>query len=108
MNTKYNALFEPFTFKSGVTIDNRLIMAPMTTNSAFENGMVKTDEHNYYKRRAKDLGAVITACSQVREDGKFAGSLSAASDMHIDSLVKLAQTIKSQCTRTASQIFHVS
>ena len=107
MNTKYNALFEPFTFKSGVTIDNRLIMAPMTTNSAFENGMVTTDEHNYYKRRAKGLGAVITACAQVREDGKFAGSLSAATDMHIESLSKLAQTIQSAGTKAILQLFHV-
>lgn len=107
MNKKYKPLFEQFTFKSGVTIDNRIIMAPMTTNSSFENGMVTTDEHMYYKRRAKGLGAVITACAQVREDGKFAGSLSAASDMHIESLRKLAKTIKSTGTKAILQIFHV-
>ncbi|MBU5594316.1 NADH-dependent flavin oxidoreductase [Amphibacillus sp. MSJ-3] len=107
MKEKYKPLFEPFTFKSGVTIDNRIVMAPMTTNSAFENGMVTTDEHNYYKRRTKGLGAVITSCAQVREDGKFAGSLSAASDMHIESLAKLADTIKSTGTKAILQIFHV-
>lgn len=107
MNEKYNGLFEPFTFKSGVTIDNRLMMAPMTTNSAFENGMVTTDELNYYKRRSKGLGAVITACAQVREDGKFAGSFSASSDMHIKSLRKLAESIKSTGTKAILQIFHV-
>lgn len=36
MNTKYNKLFEPFTFVSGVTIDNWIIMSPVTTDSAFE------------------------------------------------------------------------
>ena len=107
MKEKYNPLFEPFTFKSGVTIDNRIMMAPMTTNSAFENGMVTTDEHTYYRRRASGLGAVITACAQVREDGKFAGSLSAATDMHIESLRKLANTIKSTGTKAILQIFHV-
>lgn len=107
MNEKYNQLFEPFTFKSGVTIDNRIVMAPMTTNSSFENGMVTTDEHLYYKRRSAGLGAVITSCAQVREDGKFAGSLSAASDRHIESLTKLADTIKSTGTKAILQIFHV-
>lgn len=107
MNKKYNQLFEPFTFKSGVTMDNRIMMAPMTTNSAFENGMVTTDEHIYYKRRTAGLGAVITSCAQVREDGKFAGSLSAASDRHIESLTKLADTIKSTGTKAILQIFHV-
>lgn len=107
MNPKYNKLFEAFTFPSGATINNRLIMAPMTTNSSFENGMVTTDEHIYYKRRATGLGAVITSCAQVREDGRFAGSLSAASDNHIESLTKLASTIKSTGAKAILQIFHV-
>src|SRR5690554_6675123 len=32
------------TVKSGVAIDKRILMAPMTTNLSFENGMVTTDE----------------------------------------------------------------
>lgn len=107
MNPQYNKLFEPFTFPSGVTIDNRVIMAPMTTNSAFENGMVTTDEHNYYKRRATGLGAVITSCAHVMENGKFAGSFSVASDNRIESLSKLAETIQSTGSKAILQIFHV-
>lgn len=107
MNPKYINLFKPFTFPSGVTIDNRIVMAPMTTNSAFENGMVTTDEHNYYKRRSTNLGAVITSCAQVMENGKFAGSLSAASDNRIESLSKLAKTIQSTGSKAILQIFHV-
>lgn len=56
MNPKYEKLFEPFTFKSGVTLDNRLLMAPMTTSASFENGMFTTDEHLYYERRGEALG----------------------------------------------------
>lgn len=107
MNKKYESLFKPFTFQSGVTIDNRILMAPMTTNSSFENGMVTTDEINYYKRRSAGLGAVITSCAQVREDGKFAGSFSAASDNRIESLKKLATAIKSTGSKAILQIFHV-
>ncbi|MFJ7824830.1 NADH-dependent flavin oxidoreductase [Psychrobacillus sp. NPDC096623] len=106
MNSKYDKLFEPFTFASGVTIDNRIIMSPMTTDSAFENGMVTTDEHIYYKRRTTGLGAVITSCAHVTEDGKFAGSLSASSDKYIESLAKLARTIQSTGTKAILQIFH--
>ncbi|QQP70547.1 NADH-dependent flavin oxidoreductase [Carnobacterium sp. CS13] len=107
MNSNYNKLFEPFTFASGVTIDNRVMMAPMTTNSAFENGMVTTDELLYYKRRSAGLGAVITSCAQVMENGKFAGSFSAASDNRIESLSKLAKTIQSTGAKAILQIFHV-
>ncbi len=31
MNSKYNTLLEPLSFKSGVTLKNRIVMAPMTT-----------------------------------------------------------------------------
>lgn len=107
MNPNYSKLFEPFTFPSGVSINNRILMAPMTTNSSFENGMVTTDEHRYYKRRTAGLGAVITSCAQVMENGRFAGSLSVASDDHIESLSKLAKSIQSTGTKAILQIFHV-
>ncbi len=72
MNPKYNQLFESFTLKSGVKLDNRLLMAPMTTSSSFENGMITTDERIYYRRRSSGVGgAVLTACAHVREDGNL-------------------------------------
>lgn len=107
MKKSYQALFEPFTFASGATIENRFVMAPMTTQSSFVNGMVTSDELAYFNRRAKGLGAVITSCAQVREDGRFAGSLSAASDNRIESLSKLAESIQSTGAKAILQIFHV-
>ena len=71
MKGNYAKLFEPFTFKSGAKSENRFLMAPMTTASSFENGMITTDELMYYTRRSGGVGAVITACAHVREDGKF-------------------------------------
>lgn len=107
MDETYNTLFEPFTFPNGARIDNRIVMAPMTTNSSFVNGMLTTDELNYYKRRSKGLGAVITSCAQVMENGRFEGSLSVASDEMIPSLKKLADTIHATGTKAILQIFHV-
>lgn len=106
MNANYEKLFEPITLKSGVTLENRIVMAPMTTNSSFENGMFTTDEHNYYERR-RGVGAIITSCAHVREDGKFAASPSAASDDNIESLAKLAKTIQDTGAKAILQIFHV-
>ena len=90
MKKAYEQLFEPFTFKSGVSIQNRLLMAPMTTDSSLKNGMLTTDEILYYARRSGDVGAVITACAHIRDDGKFAASPSISSDLTIESLSILA------------------
>lgn len=107
MTENIQPLLEPFTFPNGATVENRLFLAPMTTNSSFVNGMLTTDELNYYARRSKGLGAVITSCAHVMENGRFAGSLSAASDEMIPSLKKLADTIHAQGTKAILQIFHV-
>jgi 2,4-dienoyl-CoA reductase-like NADH-dependent reductase (Old Yellow Enzyme family) len=107
MDKKYEQLFEPFTFKSGVTVDNRLFMAPMTTNAAFENGMFTTDEHHYYERRGGGVGAIVTSCAHVQENGKFAASPSVSSDNRIESLSKLAKKIQATGSKAILQIFHV-
>ena len=107
MKKDYERLFEPFTFKSGATLDNRILMAPMTTNSSFENGMFTTDEHLYYERRGGEVGAIITACAHVKENGKFAASPSISSDLHIESLSKLAKRIQATGSKAILQIFHV-
>lgn len=107
MKEIYKQLFETFTFPCGVEIDNRLIMAPMATKSSFENGMVTLDELAYYKRRTKGLRMVITSATRVTKHGSSPGSISIATDKHIQSLSKLAKTIKNNSTKAILQIFHV-
>ena len=43
--------FSSYTFRNGVTIKNRIIMAPMTISSSLPNGDVSDDELSYYARR---------------------------------------------------------
>lgn len=75
MNPKYKPLFEPFTFKSGVTIDNRIAVAPMTHYASNEDGTISEAELDYIIPRSKEMGMVITACANVTPDGKaFPGS----------------------------------
>ncbi len=47
MNPKYKPLFEPFTFKSGVTIDNRITVAPMTHYASNDDGTISQAELDY-------------------------------------------------------------
>lgn len=70
MNDKYKGLFEPFQFKNGVSLKNRIIMAPMTNFSSNSDGTVSDAEVNYYARRSKGVSMVITACTYVTPNGK--------------------------------------
>jgi 2,4-dienoyl-CoA reductase-like NADH-dependent reductase (Old Yellow Enzyme family) len=107
MNPKFKPLFEPFTFTKGVTLNNRLVMAPMTNFASLPDGNVSDEEINYYIRRSKGVGMVITACAYVSAGGKgFHGEFAADTDAIIPSLQRLASAIKEQGAKAILQIFH--
>lgn len=107
MNTKYSSLFESFTLKSGVSLKNRIVMAPMTHWSSHEDGTVSDTEIEYYVRRSKGVGMVITACVYVTPSGKgFSGQFAADTDGMIPSLRRLAQAIQAQGAKAILQIYH--
>ncbi|OLN22537.1 NADH-dependent flavin oxidoreductase [Domibacillus antri] len=107
MNKKYLPLFQPFTFKSGIETDNRIVMAPMTNFSSNEDGTVSDDEVAYYVRRSNGVGMVITACTYVTLNGKgFDGEFGGHSDEMIPSLRRLASAIKGEGAKVILQIFH--
>lgn len=98
---------DSLTFKRGLTLKNRSVMAPMTIYMSFQDGKITTDELDYYSQRTGELGAVITAATMVQEDGKgFEGQPSAASDDMIPSLTKLAGRIKENGTKAILQLHH--
>ncbi|ERN51439.1 NADH-dependent flavin oxidoreductase [Alkalihalophilus marmarensis] len=107
MNNQYTSIFKDYTFKRGVTLKNRVMMAPMTNFASDEEGKVTDDELVYYKVRSGGVGAVITAVAYVTRDGKgFQNEISADSDEMIPSLKRLADTIKGEGARAILQIFH--
>lgn len=107
MNQKYQPLFDTFSFRSGVQVKNRLVMAPMTTYSGNPDDTVSKGEVAYYSRRSKGVGMVITACTYVTANGKgFPGEFAGDRDEMIPSLRELADTIKGQGAKAILQIFH--
>lgn len=93
--------------KSGVTLRNRLVMSPMTTEQSFFNGTVTRDEIEYYADRATGLGAIITGAANVQDGGKgWQGELSIAHDTMIPELTELASAIHARGTKAFVQIFH--
>ncbi|KXZ18574.1 NADH-dependent flavin oxidoreductase [Bacillus nakamurai] len=107
MKQKYKPLFEPFTFQSGVTIPNRITVAPMTHYSSNEDGTISDWEISYIIPRSKEMGMVITACANVTPNGKaFPGQPAIHDDSHIPGLRRLAETIQSQGAKAIVQIHH--
>lgn len=96
-----------YLFSNGLSVKNRVVMPPMTTQSSFHNGMVTSDEIAYYAMRAGGPGMIITGVANVSESGKgFEGELSVTSDEMIPGLQKLAAAIKQEGTKAILQIFH--
>ncbi|BDZ31511.1 NADH-dependent flavin oxidoreductase [Lactiplantibacillus sp. WILCCON 0030] len=95
------------TFKSGVTVKNRLMMSPMTTRQSFFDGEVTKDEIAYYERRAHGVGAIITGAANVQAGGKgWPGELSIADDAMIPRLQALATGIQDAGAKAIIQLVH--
>jgi 2,4-dienoyl-CoA reductase-like NADH-dependent reductase (Old Yellow Enzyme family) len=107
MNPKYTPLFQPIILRSGIQIDNRVVMAPMTNFSSNPDGTVSDEEVAYYSRRSNGVGMVVTACAYVTANGKgFHGEFGSDRDDLIPSLRRLASAIKEQGAKAVLQIFH--
>jgi 2,4-dienoyl-CoA reductase-like NADH-dependent reductase (Old Yellow Enzyme family) len=91
----------------GMLLRNRVVMAPMTTWASNDDGTVSDEEDAYYRRRAKDVGLVITGCTHVQANGiGFKNEFAAYDDRFIPSLRKLAMAAKSGGAPAILQIFH--
>lgn len=100
-------LFQPFTFKNGVTLRNRVIMAPMTTWSSNADETISDEELRYYRARAQGVGLLLTGCSHVQPSGiGFTDEFAAYDDRFIPSLTKLADAAKSGGAVAVLQLFH--
>lgn len=100
-------LFQPFSFRSGLTLRNRVVMAPMTTWSSNDDGTISDQELAYYRARAKGAGMVLTGCTHVTPDGiGFTDEFAAYDDRFIPSLRRLAEAARSGGAPAILQIFH--
>ncbi|MDV7105161.1 flavocytochrome c [Vibrio sp. TH_r3] len=94
-------------FQSGGKFHNRVVMAPMTIQSAFFDGGVTEEMINYYAARSGDAGAVIVESAFVENYGRaFPGALGIDTDSKINGLRKLAKAIKKKGSQAILQIYH--
>ena len=107
MNPKYAPLFQPLTLNNGVTVKNRLVVAPMTHFGSQADGLISDQERTFLSNRAGDMGMFITAATLVQKDGKaFHGQPEATGEHCLDSLKETAQILRQQGAKAILQIHH--
>ena len=107
MNPKYAPLFQTYTLNNGVTIKNRLVVAPMTHFGSQADGLISDQERTFLSNRAGDIGLFITAATLVQKDGKaFHGQPEATGEHCLDSLKEIVQILRQQGTKAILQIHH--
>ena len=107
MNPEYAPLFQTYTLNNGVTIKNRLVVAPMTHFGSQADGLISDQERTFLSNRAGDMGMFITAATLVQKDGKaFHGQPEATGEHCLDSLKETAQILQQQGAKAILQIHH--
>jgi 2,4-dienoyl-CoA reductase-like NADH-dependent reductase (Old Yellow Enzyme family) len=101
-------LFEPLSFQRGPAAQNRLALAPMTSDQATPDGRVTDDELRWLGMRAKGgFGLVMTSACYVQAQGKAGqGQFGIFSDDHVEGYSHLAAVVKAEGRPATLQLHH--
>lgn len=100
-------IFDQVTLASGARLKNRILMAPMTTESAYYDGNLTDELIDYYAHRSGQVGTVIVESAFVEDKGRgFFGAIGIDSDDKIEGLSRLAEAIKEKGSKAIIQIYH--
>ncbi len=107
MNARYPHLASSFQLAPGLTLANRLVMAPVACNMATGEGMVTDEALAFYEERAKrGVGAIIVGGTAVAEDGGVTRrTMRLHSRAQQKGIAELAQVVK-RCCPVGLQLFH--
>src|SRR5690242_18946249 len=99
-------VWSPLQFNSGREIANRLVIAPLTTDSSNEDATAPEDELEFVRRRAASgFGAVISSAAYVAQDGRSWQGIGAAHDGHLPSLRRTAEAMRAAAALAVLQIY---
>jgi len=103
-----SSLFQPLTFTRGPAMNNRLMLAPMTSDQATPDGKVTEDELRWLGMRARGgFGFVMTSACYVQPSGKAGqGQFGIFSDDHIEGYAQLCKVIKARGRVASLQLHH--
>ena len=104
---KHQNLFQSYTFNNGVTVKNRLVVAPLTHLASDDNGHITADERRFLNKRFEGFGLFIAAATLVADGGKaFYGQPEAIGEEDLPSLREVAEIAHQQGAKALLQIHH--
>ena len=104
---KHPNLFQSYTFNNGVTVSNRLAVAPMTHLASDDNGHITDEERQFLTDRFRGIGLFISAATLVHDGGKaFYGQPEAIGPEDLPSLREVAHIAHDQGAKALLQIHH--
>ncbi len=99
-------LFQPYQIK-GLTLRNRLVMAPMTTYSSNPDFTVSASEYEYYALRSQTIGLLITAATSVSDSAQaFPNQISLKDDRFIPGMSQLVDVVHQGGAKIIVQLHH--
>jgi len=102
-----NNPFQEYSFFNGAKLKNKFVLAPMTTYSSNDDLTLSNDEEIYYNSRAKQFGMVITAATAVSKNAQaFENQISIGDERYLDSMTRLATSIKKEGAKAVVQLHH--
>ncbi|MCM3766973.1 NAD(P)/FAD-dependent oxidoreductase [Neobacillus niacini] len=105
VSQNYEKLFTPFKIGK-MEVKNRIVMAPMGTNSALPDGRISVDEIDYFEERARGgAGMIILGCQFLNADlaqGSLEGILE--KDYVIPLLTDLCEAVQRYGTKIVAQL----
>ena len=105
--TRFKTLFSPFQI-GNLELRNRIVMPPMATNFASEDGFVNERHIAYYLRRARGGVGYITSehTGVLRQGRAFLNMTLIDSDQHIPPFKKLVEAVHKEGGKIVIQINH--
>jgi 2,4-dienoyl-CoA reductase-like NADH-dependent reductase (Old Yellow Enzyme family) len=101
-------LLEPLTLRCGVTLPNRIALAPLTNKQSHADGLLGDRELAFLARRAVGgFGTITTCATYVSADGKaWDGELGIDRDACVEPLTRLTARIHDAGAVALMQLFH--
>ncbi|KAF7770146.1 hypothetical protein PCIT_a3119 [Pseudoalteromonas citrea] len=102
-----STLFSPFELNSTLTLQNRILMAPLTRCMADENLVPTEQMAQYYARRA-DTGLIISEATIIRPDGQgYPNTPGLFNQAQVDGWKKVTTAVHNAGGKIFAQLWHV-